>query len=81
MMYSFAPTAIVASPPGTYPWLLLAACFMFATVISVFALLLGYRERSHAGFRTRKLFSAFVLGGGIHLSRQLLMLGSGTPDW
>jgi diguanylate cyclase (GGDEF)-like protein/PAS domain S-box-containing protein len=73
-MYSIALNAIVAPPPGNYPWLLLSACFVFAVAISVFALFLGFRERSDVGFTPRKLFSAFVLGAGVHLSRQLLML-------
>lgn len=73
-MYSTALAAIVAPAQGRYRWSLLATSFIFAVLISVFALLLGFRERSHAGLTTRRLFTAFILGCGIHLSRQAVML-------
>lgn len=69
-MHSAAVTAIVAPAVIRYPWQVQVASFVFGILVSAsFALLVGFRERFHAGFTIRKLFTAFILGCGIHLLR------------
>lgn len=73
-MHSAALTAFVAPAVISYPWQLHAASFGFGILVSAFALLVGFRERFHAGFTIRKSFPAFILGCGIHLLRPSAML-------
>jgi PAS domain S-box-containing protein len=67
VMHTAAMAAIVVPTDVTYPWQVHVVSFGFAILVSVFALLVAFRERSRTGFTIRRLFIAFLLGCGIHL--------------
>ena len=80
-MHSAALTAIIAPAVISYPWQLHAASLVFGILVCALALLVGFRERFHAGFTIRKLFTAFILGCGIHLLRPSPTFPAANACW